>query len=49
MCIDLMPVLDRATLGEGKLSNLSHNASYKLADATRVCASSTVSDTSSNS
>ena len=49
MHADSMPVLDAENLGEGKLSDLSHNSSSAFADATGVCASSTVSHASSNS
>ena len=49
MHIDLTPTLYRATLGEGKLRKLSHNASSALVGGTGVCTSSTIADYSSNS
>ena len=49
MHLDSTPILDVETLGEIKLSNLSHNTSSKLVDATGVCTPSTSSVTSSNS
>ena len=49
MRIDLIPVLDRETLGEGKLRNLLHNASSALVGTPGVCTSSTVADASYNS
>ena len=49
MHADVMPILDTETLGEGKLSNSSHDDSSTLIDATVVFTSSMVPVASSNS
>ena len=49
MHVDLMHVLDAETLGKVKLSNLSHDTSFKLIDASGFCTSSNIYIASSNS
>ena len=48
MCDDFTSVIDRETLGEGKLSNLLYNTLSALAGTKGVCTSSTIANASSN-